>query len=95
MSWLNRIRDAVGGTRKARDLSEDDAPADMGTARSRDTGGVPDSGALDPHSTTGTTDSDTFVGRASGDVSGDSGTTGTDVRGDATTGRTGAARDTQ
>ena len=57
MSFLSRILARFG-----RDRIE--------SARSRDTGGVPDAAAPDQHSSTGTTPNDTFVGRASGQDAG-------------------------
>lgn len=60
--WRRLRRD-----RAARHLGEHDAPADTGSARTRATGGVPDPDASDTHSTTGTTPSGPFVGRAGGD----------------------------
>jgi hypothetical protein len=45
---------------------EPDVQKDSGTARRRDTGGVPDPHAADQHSTTGTTPNETFVGRVAG-----------------------------
>ena len=54
---------------------ENDVPTDTATAGSRATGGRdPDSGPDSPqdrHSTTGTTSNDIFVGRVSGDETGD------------------------
>ena len=83
MSLLSRIRDRLGGARSAQTPGEADAPVDTGTARSRATGGVPDPGATDTHSTTGTTPNENFVGRASGEDAGGAGsTTGAEVRGD-------------
>jgi hypothetical protein len=45
---------------------EEDTDRDDGQALSRATGGVPDDGAPDQGSTTGTTPSDEFVGRVAG-----------------------------
>ncbi|MFG2029984.1 hypothetical protein [Streptomyces sp. NPDC048825] len=44
--------------------------AEVRSGRSEDTGGKPDTEAADPHSTTGTTPNDVFVGRVAGDDSG-------------------------
>jgi hypothetical protein len=90
MSLWSRIRDRLGGAHPAQTPGEADAPVDTGTARTRPTGGVPDPGAADTHSTTGTTPSQTFVGRASGEEPGDSDITGAEARGDDDEG--GAAR---
>ncbi len=90
MSLWTRIRDRLGGAQSPQTPGEADAPVDTGTARSRPTGGVPDPGARDTHSTTGTTPNQSFVGRASSDPGG-AGRTGAEVRGDDDEG--GAARD--
>jgi hypothetical protein len=90
MSMWSRIRDRLVGAPTPETPGEADAPVDTGTARSRPTGGVPDPGAADTHSTTGTTHNENFVGRASGDDPGQTDTTGADVRGDDDSG--GAAR---
>ncbi len=75
--WLgSRVR----GRRDAPGQGEADAPADTGTARSRATGGVSAEDAGNPNSTTGTTPSETFVGRASGDDALDAGETGAERR---------------
>ncbi len=62
--WLRR---QFGRDRETRETGEADAPGDPGTARTRAAGGVGDSEAANPNSTTGTTPNETFVGRASGD----------------------------
>lgn len=64
-----------------------------GPAGSRATGGEPDPAMPDRHSTTGTTPSETYVGRDSGDTAGDTGTTGAERRTDADTDEQGANRD--
>ncbi|HEY8454761.1 MAG TPA: hypothetical protein VIL34_04150 [Actinopolymorphaceae bacterium] len=87
MSFLTRIRELIRKDQKARRLGERDAPADIGTARTRAEGGVPQSSAPDRHSTTGTTPSETFVGRVGGNES-DTGTTGAEVRAEAERRRT-------
>jgi len=46
--------------------SEPDVPADPDVAESRETGGDPDATGSDAASTTGTGESEEFVGRASG-----------------------------
>ncbi|HEX2175199.1 MAG TPA: hypothetical protein VHG70_04755 [Nocardioidaceae bacterium] len=94
MSLWSRIRAALGGA-DSTTPGEADAPAGPGTARSRATGGVPDPGASDAHSTTGTTPNETFVGRPAGNDPGDAETTGAEVRaeGDAGHGSDGALRD--
>jgi hypothetical protein len=67
MAILSKIWGWFRRDRAARRQAEHDAPADAGTARTRATGGEPDPDAPDRHSTTGTTPSGTFVGRAGGD----------------------------
>jgi hypothetical protein len=46
--------------------AERDVEPDHGVARSRDTGGVPDSDHPDQQTTTGTTPNEEFVGRVAG-----------------------------
>lgn len=77
--WSQLIDRATRGFR-ARRHSEEDAPADLSESRSRDTGGEPDPTAQDRHSTTGTTPNQEFVGRDSGDETGDTGTSGAERR---------------
>lgn len=60
--------------------SEGDLPTDDVVAGSRATGGVPDPGLPDQHSTTGSTPSGTFVGRVSGTDPGATEQTGAEVR---------------
>lgn len=74
-----RLREALGG-RAEHTPGESDVPGDPRSAGTRATGGEPEPGAPDTHSTTGTTPSETFVGRSSGDDPGDSGTSGADKR---------------
>ena len=94
MGALRRMVDAVRRRPQAQRLAEEDAPADLGSARTRATGGVPQPGTQNRDATTGTTPNETFVGRAGADESLDSGRTGAEVRGDAADGRgEGAARD--
>ena len=72
---------------------EQDAPVDPANG-SRETGGVPQPGTMDQNSTTGTTPSEEFVGRAGSDETGDVGLSGGEARtGERADGRTGAARD--
>jgi hypothetical protein len=80
VSLVTWARDRFGRDREARRLAEDDAPADLGTSRRRDTGGAPDPGAQDQNSSTGTTPNERFVGRASGDEAGDTGMSGAEAR---------------
>lgn len=97
MSVWTTIRDKfdqLAGRSKAGDLGERDAPADLGSARSRATGGVAGEDAPDTHSTTGTTPNDTFVGRAGGDDPGYAGTTGAEERARGAGGAEGMADDT-
>lgn len=51
---------------RRRKSAERDVAPDENVARTRETGGVPDPETPDQHSTTGTTPSDEFVGRAAG-----------------------------
>src|SRR5919197_961975 len=88
MSILNRIRERIRRDRAGRRMSERDAPADTGTARTRAAGGVPEPRTPDRHSTTGTTPSGNFVGRASGDEA-DAGQTGAEARAEDEEHRTG------
>ncbi len=59
---------------------EDDVADDDSQALSRATGGVEDPSALDQGSTTGTTPSEEFVGRVSGQDVGYAGETGAERR---------------
>jgi hypothetical protein len=59
---------------------QDDVNQDEGQALSRATGGVEDPSAPDQGSTTGTTPSEEFVGRASGEDVGYAGETGAERR---------------
>jgi hypothetical protein len=68
---LSRFKKWFARDRTGRHLGEYDAPADTGSARIRETGGVDQPDAPDTHSTTGTTPSGGFVGRAGGDDPGD------------------------
>ena len=80
MSVWSRIRARLGGHPSGAVPGESDSPRDTGTARTRATGGAPQPGAADAHSTTGTTPNDRFVGQPGGDDPGDAGTTGAEVR---------------
>jgi hypothetical protein len=80
VSLVTWARDRFGRDREARRLAEDDAPADLGTSRRRDSGGTPDPQTQDQNSSTGTTPNETAVGRASGDEAGDSGLSGAEAR---------------
>jgi hypothetical protein len=95
MGALKRAVDAVRRRPQGQRLAEDDAPADLGTARTRATGGVPQPEAQNPDATTGTTTNETFVGRAGADETLDTATSGAEARaGDTSDGRgEGAARD--
>ncbi|MEN3357719.1 MAG: hypothetical protein V7637_1701 [Mycobacteriales bacterium] len=63
-----------------RENTEADVPADKAVARTRETGGDPDPDAPDQASTTGTTPSETFVGRVGGDDPGYAEETGAEAR---------------
>lgn len=80
MSAFKSLSDRLAARRRRRRLGESDAPTDPAAPGTRATGGVPDTHAPDAHSTTGTTPSDTFVGRASGDDVGAAEQTGGEVR---------------
>lgn len=71
---------------------EEDAPTEPGTDAARPTGGGSDVATQDSHSTTGTTSSETFVGRAGSDETGDTGVSGAEARGDGDLDHQGAAR---
>lgn len=79
-STWDRLTSRLGRERKGRRLSEDDAPADTGTARSRPTGGSSEPPTQDRNSSTGTTENEEFIGRASGDETDDTGPSGGEVR---------------
>lgn len=81
MSIWSRLRQLLRCRSLARKLGEQDAPADMGTARTRATGGVP--GSPEGTTTTGTGPSEMFVGRVAGDESADTGETGAERRAEA------------
>jgi hypothetical protein len=87
-----KIADLFSADRSARRTGEDDAPTQTGTQAARPTGGGSDADTLDANSSTGTTANDTFVGRAGGDESGDTGTSGAEARGDGDLDQQGAAR---
>ena len=63
--------------------SESDVPADSAVAESRDTGGNADAEDADSLGTTGTGDSDEFVGRVAGQDVGYAGETGAERRAEA------------
>jgi hypothetical protein len=93
MAWIQKLTDLVSRDRRMRRRGEEDAPTDPANG-TRETGGGPDIGTMDKNSTTGTTASETFVGRAGGDETGDVGLSGGEARaGERADGRTGAARD--
>lgn len=60
--------------------SESDVPADSAVAEARDTGGEPAADDPDALSTTGTGDTDEFVGRVAGDDPGYAEETGAERR---------------
>jgi hypothetical protein len=96
MGWLQRLGSQLTRTTKARRLAESDAPADLdGQARTRATGGVADQTAQNPNASTGTTPSETFVGRVGADETMDVGLSGAEARaGERADGKgQGAARD--
>ena len=65
---------------RSKPYSEDDVPADSAIAESRATGGDPDADGSDARSTTGTGESDEFVGRVAGADDGYEGETGAERR---------------
>jgi hypothetical protein len=85
---IDKLRD----TFRARSAAERDAPAEQGEPVSRETGGGSDVSTQDTNSSTGTTENETFVGRASGDEAGDVGESGSDRRSDVPMDQQGAGR---
>jgi len=83
MSWWSKLKGGLSAKRQGHELGQDDAPADTGVAASRPQGGDPGHQAGDRHSTTGTTPTETFVGRAGGDDLGYAGQTGAEARAEA------------
>lgn len=79
MSWWQRLRGRASG-QAAHTPGEGDEPVDTVTVVTRETGGVPNEDAQNPNSTTGTTPNQEFVGRASGDETGDVGQSGAEAR---------------
>jgi hypothetical protein len=71
--------------------AESDVQADPAVARSRKTGGVPNPRYPDQHTTTGTTPSEEFVGRITGEDPGDVGESGAERRAWAASEEAGAA----
>ena len=78
MGAFDKMKDKLGG-RDAATPGEEEA-GDDANAGTRATGGVADPGADDANSTTGTTESEEFVGRASGDEAGEAETSGAEKR---------------
>jgi hypothetical protein len=68
---------------KRNKYTERDVEPDEGVAASRDTGGVPDPGQPDQHTTTGTTPNDEYVGRVAGQDTGYAEETGAERRAEA------------
>jgi hypothetical protein len=85
MGWLQKISDRVGRDRSMRQRGEDDAPTDPAHG-TRPTGGEPQPAAMDQNSTTGTTPNQSYVGRPSGDETGDTGLNGGEARAGGTVG---------
>ncbi|KAA1425663.1 hypothetical protein [Nocardioides antri] len=69
MSLWSRFRALLGDAPATEPEPRDDAAA-VQSGLPEDTGGKPDETGVDPHSTTGTSPNDTFVGRAGGDDAG-------------------------
>jgi hypothetical protein len=82
VTFLQHLRSLFTGesTTPTPRRTEDDVPADPANAGSRETGGGSDVESMDRNSTTGTTESDEFVGRAGGDETGDVGLSGSEAR---------------
>ncbi len=90
---MEKLTGLFSRDRRVQRRGEDDAPTDPAFG-SREEGGGPDIGTMDKNSTTGTTESGTFVGRAGSDETGDVGLSGGEARTGGEVGeRTGAARD--
>jgi len=87
-----KIAGLFSAGRTTRRTGEDDAPTQRGTDAVRPTGGGSDAGTQDANSSTGTTQNETFVGRAGGDESGDTGMSGAEARGHGDLDQQGAAR---
>jgi hypothetical protein len=68
---------------RRRRTAESDVAPDPAAARSRETGGEPNPAYPDQHSTTGTTPSDDYVGRVTGDDPGAVEETGAERRAEA------------
>ena len=93
MTWIKRLTRFVSRDQRMRERGEQDAPTDPAHG-SRETGGGSDVESMDVNSTTGTTSSGSFVGRAGSDETGDVGLSGAEARsGERADGHTGAARD--
>jgi hypothetical protein len=63
--------------------SESDVADDRRVVEARDTGGRPADGESDTHSSTGTSENETYVGRVAGQDSADAGETGAEARAEA------------
>lgn len=80
MAFWQRMKDRITDRQASSTPGEADSPTDPAVAGARATGGAADPDADDPNSTTGTTDSGSFVGRASSDEVGDVGESGGEKR---------------
>lgn len=93
MSLLTRLARLISRDQQMRDRGENDAPTDPAHG-TRETGGVDDPAVMDRNSTTGTTPSGEYVGRAGSDETGDVGISGAEARsGETAQDTTGAARE--
>jgi hypothetical protein len=63
--------------------SESDIENDPRVAGARETGGGPSDGESDTHSSTGTSENETYVGRVAGQDTADAGETGAEARAEA------------
>lgn len=80
VTLLQRLRSLITGEPAGPRRTEDDVPVDTAHAGSRATGGGSEADTMDRNSTTGTTESEEFVGRAGGDETGDVGLSGSEAR---------------
>jgi hypothetical protein len=71
MAFWQRLKNRMTDSEASSTPGETDTGTDSAVAGTRATGGASDPDADDPNSTTGTTESGSFVGRASGDEVGD------------------------
>ena len=80
MSLIERLTRLISRDRTMRERGENDAPTDPAHG-TRPAGGGSDVDTMDTNSTTGTTASETYVGRPGADETGDVGLSGAEARG--------------